>query len=417
MEVLRSAPRRRRTFAVRLLVAAACAALALLAMPSLAAATTVTDLGEGFPVSINASDHVLIGRLTFDGEGGGDAAEEELDGPWSIWAGGKSTSLLPLNGEGDEEGSIRHELALEEINDAGEAAGTSTVNVLAGSEERSEDRPVVYSPSGVGREVQLFQDTFTNEEGEENPIGGLGFGIDNAGDVVGVGAVEIGGKLYGRGFLAPGGSSPVVVGAADAPAGRWVSEVFEVNASGTMVGLLAGLDEEGESTGSKYFLWKTPSSAGTRLNFDFPVRGLANDDTVLGERGGTVFMRTPDGKEVAVTGLAKPEAVNSSHQIVGLETVKGAEHAAVWQGGHVTDLNALLPEHSGWVLQRAVTINDAGDIAGVGVHEGHASAFLLSAPAKEELEVDSVEDTTTGLNSGSILGGDILDQGLGVRSA
>jgi hypothetical protein len=315
------------------------------------------------------------------------------------------------------EGSFRHELELEQINDAGEAAGTSTVNVVFGEGESSEDRPVIYSPSGVGREVALFQDTITDDEDEQIPVGGLGIGIDDNGDTVGIGVRQIGGKVRGRGFFAPAGSSPEVVGEADAPEGSlWFSEIFEVNASGTMFGQLTTTEENEEEeeeeeipTGTKYYLWETPSSHGIPINFDEIVRGLANDGTVLRRRGGTLFMRTPDGKEVAVEGLDKPEAVNSAHQIAGSEIVKGVEHAAVWQSGKVTDLNTLLPENSGWVLQRAATINDSGDIAGIGLHEGHAAAFLMPAvKTSEELEVTSVEDTTTGLDSGSILGGDTL---------
>jgi hypothetical protein len=413
MEVIRSASRRLRLLASVLAISLAGVAALLIATSDAAAAPTVTDLGQGFPVSMNASDHVLIGRLTFEGE----PEEEDLSGPWSIWADGKSTALEPLNGEGEEEGGFRHELELEQINAAGEAGGTSTINVVDGEEERSEDRPVIYSPSGVGREVALFQDTFTNEEDEEVPVGGLGFGLDDNGDVIGIGVRQIGGKLRGRGFFAPAGSAPEVVGEADAPEGPlWFSEIFEVNASGTMFGQLTTTEENEEEegggeipTGTKYYLWETPSSPGIQLDFDEIVRGLANDGTVLGGRGGTLFMRTPDGKEVAVEGLDKPEAVNSAHQIVGSEIVKGAEHAAVWQSGKVTDLNTLLPENSGWVLQRAATINDSGDIAGVGLHEGHSAAFLMPAvKANEELEVTSVEDTTTGLDSGSILGGDTL---------
>lgn len=43
----------------------------------------------------------------------------------------------------------------------------------------------------------------------------------------------------------------------------------------------------------------------------------------------------------------------------------------------MTDLNSLLPERSGWVLNRAAAINDSGDIAGIGTHEGKTRIFLL----------------------------------------
>jgi hypothetical protein len=407
MEVVHGAPSRLRILA-GLLALVLCVVPALLLVPSLAEAATATDLGEGFPISLNASDHVLIGRLTIELDEG--EQEENLAGPWRIWASGKATALQPLNGPEGAEDEQRHELTLENINDAGEAGGTSTASVFVDDEELAEDRPAVYSASGEGREIPLLQDTITNKDGEQRPVGGVGVGVDGAGDVAGIGVVQTGGKLVGRGFFVPRGSSPEVVGAADAPDSAYSSAVVEINAAGTMVGEIAELGAEEEPINGRFYLWKTPTSAGVPLNFSTPLHGIANDDTVLGERAGTTFMRMPTGKEVAVEGLTKPLGVNSLHQVIGVKILEGGiEHAAVWQGGKVTDLNELLPEHSGWVLQRATAINDSGDIAGVGVHEGHASAFLLPATAAhEELTVDSVEDTTTGVDSGSILGGDTL---------
>ena len=44
----------------------------------------------------------------------------------------------------------------------------------------------------------------------------------------------------------------------------------------------------------------------------------------------------------------------------------------------MTDLNSLIPAGSGWVLEAAKAINNAGQIAGFGMINGAEHAFLLS---------------------------------------
>jgi probable HAF family extracellular repeat protein len=42
------------------------------------------------------------------------------------------------------------------------------------------------------------------------------------------------------------------------------------------------------------------------------------------------------------------------------------------------DLNKLIPAHSGWVLETAYSINDAGQIVGYGTLNKQQRAFLLT---------------------------------------
>ena len=53
-------------------------------------------------------------------------------------------------------------------------------------------------------------------------------------------------------------------------------------------------------------------------------------------------------------------------------------HAFVYRASCMTDLNALIPAHSGWILEEARSINDAGQIVGQGLHHGQERAFLLT---------------------------------------
>ena len=76
---------------------------------------------------------------------------------------------------------------------------------------------------------------------------------------------------------------------------------------------------------------------------------------------------------------AHPRAINSCDVIVGEFGPFGdANRAFVWseaQGFH--DLNGLIGEHKGWVLQSATGINEAGEIVGYGELNREETGFLL----------------------------------------
>ena len=193
------------------MLTAAVAVLALLCLPATSGASSIVEAGEGAPISLNPSDHILVARLSeTESEG---KAEQDIEGPWSLWAEGKSTPLEPLNGgpETPNEstlGSIEHQLFLYRLNVAGVAGGTSTISYFdSKGEEHTVHRAAWYSPSGVGHEVPVLQEEIFNEEGEGKPAGALGTGIDGAGDVAGIGVIQSGEKLLSRGFFSAGGTS------------------------------------------------------------------------------------------------------------------------------------------------------------------------------------------------------------------
>jgi probable HAF family extracellular repeat protein len=70
--------------------------------------------------------------------------------------------------------------------------------------------------------------------------------------------------------------------------------------------------------------------------------------------------------------------INAYGQVVGSSTTSsGAGHPFLYSNGTMMDLNALIPAGSGWVLQSAEGINDAGQIVGMGLHNGIPAAYLL----------------------------------------
>jgi probable HAF family extracellular repeat protein len=71
--------------------------------------------------------------------------------------------------------------------------------------------------------------------------------------------------------------------------------------------------------------------------------------------------------------------INNRGEIVGLAIDgTGAETALVWQGKVPVALNTLIPKDSGWYLQCAQGINDAGQISGFGLINGEVHAFVAT---------------------------------------
>lgn len=84
-------------------------------------------------------------------------------------------------------------------------------------------------------------------------------------------------------------------------------------------------------------------------------------------------------------------AVNDSGQVIGESSddydanssggVSMGEHersALFSQNGAFTDLSTQIPAGSGWKLEGADAINDRGQIAGIGEHDGLEQAFLMT---------------------------------------
>ena len=79
---------------------------------------------------------------------------------------------------------------------------------------------------------------------------------------------------------------------------------------------------------------------------------------------------------------ARALAINGNGVVVGQSDVPSKSysmvyHAFIYSGGKMRDLNSMIGSGSGWVLNAATGINDAGQIVGYGTKNGHQRAFLL----------------------------------------
>lgn len=95
-------------------------------------------------------------------------------------------------------------------------------------------------------------------------------------------------------------------------------------------------------------------------------------------------------------GSSQARGINANGDIVGFASYPSyyeSIHAFLYRNGVMTDLNDLLPadEKSRWTLHRAYGINDAGQIVGVGFHNGSIRAFLLSPIGEFKLSTASLK--------------------------
>jgi len=331
---------------------------ALLAAPALATSYSITNLG------------VLPGGGSTQSYGSGLSANGEVTGytgggtnhafRWT--SGGGMQDLGTLGGSGGQDYSYGNG-----INSAGQVAGGTYIT----SNNASYSRAFLWTPGsgvqllptlgGVSGEALGINDSgqvvghSTNASGQDRPFlwtatGGIqDLGVlsgDNAGQATAINASgQVAGHSYSTtGYITRAFRWTAAGGMQDLGVGNG-SQAFAISASGAVVGSTAN--------NADAFLWTAPSTVQTLSDYG---------------------------------GRASAFGINSSGLIVGqVQTGLGASTyvAALWQGGTLIDLNTLLPASSGWVLQLAAAINDAGQISGWGYYNGERRAFLLTADIPE----------------------------------
>ena len=327
---------------------------ALLAAPALATSYSITNLGvlPGYNVSFGTALSAN-GQVTGNSTGTTDHAFR-----WT--SGGGMQDLGTLGGSGGQDYSYGNG-----INSAGQVAGTSVYT-------SGYDRAFLWTP-GSGMQVLP---TLGGVHGRAN-------GINDSGQVVG--SAQNASIRY-RPFLwtATGGIQDLGALSGDNAGGA-----LAINASGQVAGYSYSTSSP---SSSRAFRWTAAGgmqdlgvgngSYAQAINASGAVVGFSGGgaDAFLWTAPGTVQTLADYGGDAAAYGI------NSSGLIVGqVQTAPAASTyvAALWQGGSLIDLNTLLPASSGWVLQYASAINDAGQITGYGTYNGEYRAFLLTADIPE----------------------------------
>ena len=182
-------------------------------------------------------------------------------------------------------------------------------------------------------------------------------------------------------------------------------------------GQVAGLASSNTSLRGAYVL-----ASGTATFFE--QQGISTDLNNSGQVVGRFNVGSDEGKARAFlfTGGVRQDlgtlmpghensaahGINNPGVIVGLSSPSWFsnqdQRAFIYRDGVMRDLNELIPANSGWELNIATDINDAGQIVGNGIKNGQSRAFLLT-PMQPTLMVDAGTGKALAFESVSFLAG------------
>jgi probable HAF family extracellular repeat protein len=317
---------------------------------------TITDLGL-----LAGTDQNLPQAINESGQVAGVCYTPAFVSKGYVWSDGVRTPLPTLGGTNTEAYGI---------DDLGRAVGVSDVPGTFG-------RAFIWT--STGGIVDLG--TITGQAGDSS----VAYALSARGLVVGASTVAgsfpfhgfkgtVGGALTDLGELTPGGGSTVfettdpgdVVG--EGPNASFAIRPIRWNKGG------APLDDIGTLGG--------PSGSARDVNESGLIVGFADVNA-----SGLVHAFKWDGAggmvdlgSLAMGQRSEARAVNDSGVVVGMsETSPGTPRAFRWTAAAgMKNLNTLIPGGSGWTLQDALDVNDAGQIVGFGDFGGQTKGFLLT---------------------------------------
>lgn len=218
---------------------------------------------------------------------------------------------------------------------------------------------------------------WSNGQATNLGISGYGTSVNDAGQVAG-GMLTSNGQLHA--FVWSNGSL-LDVGAL---AGATWSSAYGINSSGQTVGTsMAGSTYSAfVSTGST-----VKSVAGSLGGANSYGMAINNNGVVVGSAQNAqgylnAFESTSQGMvNLGTLGGSQSYAygINDAGTVIGYSLLAGdtTTHAFAYLDGVLIDLNTLLPASSGWTLDAAYGINNAGDIAGIGTFNNQLYAVEL----------------------------------------
>lgn len=304
------------------------------------AGTTGSSAG---PANMQAFLYVNGNRVTIGTLGGpvsealGINASGQVVGAASLppSAGGNLHAILYSNGKLSDLGTLGGPDSIANaINANGEIVGTSSLKAgSAGSTSQTAPWHAFLYNQGTMADLGTLPGYPNSTAVGINDAGQIiGMAQDNASPPNTVGFVYTNGALHSLGTLGGTLSAPIAI-----------------NAQGQVVGGSTTAPTSTSPSGEIHpFLWQN---------------GKMTDIGTLGGTHGNAM------------------GINNLGQVVGGSTTvpNGAnDHAFLYDGKTMTDLNTQIPGNSGWLLVAAMSINDQGKIVGIGNIGGQVHAFLLT---------------------------------------
>lgn len=259
----------------------------------------------------------------------------------------------------------------------------------------SEGRAINASGQITGSAGTLIH-AFSYSDGVMKDLGTLGGrsswgeGINASGQITGT-SVNVDNRL--RAFLYNGGKM-IDLGTLGGPS----SQGLAINDNGQITGtasIASGFTHAFLYSGGRMIDIGTlggSASVGTSINASGQIVGQSHTGSpfkdiathaFLYRNGGMIDLGTLGGS------FSTAYSINGNGDVVGSATDASGNHKAfLYSDGTMVDLNQLVPAGSGWILQLATSINDAGQIVGYGIHNGRSGAFLLT-PQKAGVSLSS----------------------------
>jgi probable HAF family extracellular repeat protein len=230
----------------------------------------------------------------------------------------------------------------------------------------------------------LYSDSTMSDLGDLGGGAAVAYALNDAGEVVGASWLadgEVHPFLYSNGQM-------IDLGTLGAHTAGWWNSAQGINNSGEITGtsydaagnFLAFVYRNGQmhALGTLGGQW----SQAYAINDSGRVTGIAyTQNNLTAHAFVTTSAKMKDLGVIDGGPASWGFGINSHGVVVGQSdcTSCSAGYAAfVYRNGKMLDLNTLIQPGSGWILEQANSINDAGEIVGYGTHNGQQHAFLLT---------------------------------------